>query len=937
MEEPRVRRICGTTRTIRLILEDGGTAVDLTDKTVRVVVSKDDYGENCIYYPTFNISGDGHNVVTFVWTAEQQEQTGDGDYTITVFVDFGGVNIAKRNWHGWDGIRLVRWSNQECGSSSGDLGVDEVIDLEGEISTNGPGESAFEIWAESDYSEGYEKTIDGFMAWMRQPATDAAAAAEAQMVVIQQRADDDHALAAADHTTAGNDHTRAESDHTLAGTDHQTAAADHTLAGNDHTRAESDHTQAGNDHTRAEGDHSTAADDHTRAGADHTQAVSDHGIAADDHTTAQGDHTTATSDHGIAAADHTTAGNDHTQAEADHTLAGTDHTTAAADHQTAAADHTQAESDHTRAEEDHASIADKADVDGYYEQMTVGLAENLVGVNVVPAEYVFRKTPSGTATGLAQIEQIKGKTLVWNQLIAAANISVNTATTGNVGFAKQGDAIILNGTATVNITQTLYKSFIQTNGHKYLCRLVGSDKFYLVSSYHGGFSGQINSNGIIIACTQNGNRQEFSAKIDNGTSFSDVAVRLLIIDLTLLYGSGNEPTTVAEFEADYPLPYYAYNAGTLINNSATGIKTVGFNQWDEEWESGYLNAVGEPAMDLTKIRSANYIAVLPGSSYYIKTPSTYGIRGYDAAKNFTVVIGAPNNIFTVPEGTYYVKFFINNLNTYNHDSCINFSDASKNGTYEPYEEHTLTLNLTTLTGKLNGEGSSVVIAPEGMAGQDGWEDLGIVENGYLTKILKKTPRIEVDLGDLSYTKYSVTEGTLFRSGTVTGIVKAATGTNVVPNLISSKYIAVAQNVRAEKTISRVPDNYTIDIIDSTYSTATSFKTAVAGEKLIFELATPQVYVLDTPIPVAYLVNGNGTEAVIPQGVDANGVPKTTPIVYDVRYALDAKGALTNLPKNFISKESMDNILTAFKTAGIISAYTLTYNTTTGKYDCTITA
>lgn len=34
------------------------------------------------------------------------------------------------------------------------------------------------------------------------------------------------------------------------------------------------------------------------------------------------------------------------------------------------------------------------------------------------------------------------------------------------------------------------------------------------------------------------------------------------IDLTELYGIGNEPTTVAEFEEDYPLPYYPYNTET---------------------------------------------------------------------------------------------------------------------------------------------------------------------------------------------------------------------------------------------------------------------------------------------------------------------------------------------------------------------------------------
>ena len=699
--------------------------------------------------------------------------------------------------------------------------------------------------------------------------------------------------------------------------------------------------------------------DHTRAEEDHTFAVSDHGVAADDHTTAGGDHNTAVADHGIAEADHTTAGNDHTQAEADHTLAGTDHTTAAADHQTAAADHTRAESDHTRAEADHASIADKADVDGYYEQMTVGLAENLVGVNVVPAEYVFRKTPSGTATGLAQIEQIKGNTLVWNQV--ANNSHFPEATRKGVLWGHDTDGVITaNGTATgyesIAGWLSLGAGALEPT-HKLLIsrRIISgtiSGTFGFDYNSDRSSRGENNEKFIIASSTASSKSYVW---YDSGTVFTNVKIVFNIIDLTLLYGSGNEPTTVAEFEADYPLPYYAYNAGTLISNSASGIKTVGFNQWDEEWEEGVIsNQTGQNTSGTNRIRSKNYIPVIPGLEYYCYFGADSGsnhlyVFYYDAGKNYLPNARSSSNIsnggrisgrrFIVPDGVYYIRFnsYGSTLSTYNHDICINISDASKNGTYEPYEEHTLSLNLTTLTGKLNGEGSSVVINPDGMAGQGSWADLGIVENGYLTKIIKKTPRVAVDLGDLSWSYFSST--TRFQS--VLSTLKIAATNQTLVGIVCPLYKTVKPAELASEnmaiTSNNGVENGVLMIKNSNYTDGPTFKTAMSGVKLIYELATPQTYVLDTPIPVAYLVNGNGTEAVIPQGVDADGVPKTTSISYDVRYALDAKGALTALPKNYISKESMDNILTAFKTAGIISAYTLTYNSTTGKYDCTITA
>ena len=62
----------------------------------------------------------------------------------------------------------------------------------------------------------------------------------------------------------------------------------------------------------------------------------------------------------------------------------------------------------------------------------------------------------------------------------------------------------------------------------------------------------------------------------------------MAVDLTLMFGSGNEPSTVEEFEALFPEAYYPYNAGELISNNAEAVESVGFNLWDEEYEVGRL-------------------------------------------------------------------------------------------------------------------------------------------------------------------------------------------------------------------------------------------------------------------------------------------------------------------------------------------------------------
>lgn len=48
-------------------------------------------------------------------------------------------------------------------------------------------------------------------------------------------------------------------------------------------------------------------------------------------------------------------------------------------------------------------------------------------------------------------------------------------------------------------------------------------------------------------------------------------------DLTRMFGSGSEPATAADFKAMFPRTDYAYDAGSLLSFTGTGIKTVGFN------------------------------------------------------------------------------------------------------------------------------------------------------------------------------------------------------------------------------------------------------------------------------------------------------------------------------------------------------------------------
>ena len=291
---PRVGRLAGVTRTMRLAIYEGegvptGTPQDLSGLTVVVRVLRD--GTTDIFTPGFVIEGESNNVVKFEWPAERQTV---GDYTLDVTMTDGSGNINRVDWHGPHGIRLVAHSFQVYGEDAIGVESNEEVGLIGYFTSNGVGMSAYDEWI----AQGHTGTEADFIAWLRQPADDAAT--DAQLTVDTKMAEVDAEMAAI-AAQASSDHSRAGTDHGTAASDHTTAAADHLQAQSDHATAVVDSTNAGLDHTRAGEDHDVAAADHTQASSDHTQAASDHTTAAGDHTTAAADHTQAVADHAVMA------------------------------------------------------------------------------------------------------------------------------------------------------------------------------------------------------------------------------------------------------------------------------------------------------------------------------------------------------------------------------------------------------------------------------------------------------------------------------------------------------------------------------------------------------------------------------------------------------------------------------------------------------------
>ena len=287
--------------------------------------------------------------------------------------------------------------------------------------------------------------------------------------------------------------------------------------------------------------------------------------------------------------------------------------------------------------------------------------------------------------------------MAWNQKVPNGNFEE-----GVLHWAKSGGTIAASNNEmvwTVNNGQAIYNSTCNDfiSGHKYIgIAVVKAAKTFQfgLAGQHSDFQGSDSYQTIkkYVTSAVNGNTIYFYpvSSIEGSEKNTEMRFKsVACFDLTLMFGAGNEPATVEEFEALFPLPYYAYNAGTLISNKAKAIEFVEFNQWDEEWEAGSISSTTGQNTDVANyIRCKNYFPVFPNQEYY-SCGKSYP-RYYDANKNF---IGYSNSVtnqtFTTPVGAAYMRIVMQGT-TYNHDICINLS-GKRNGQYEPYKKVVLPL------------------------------------------------------------------------------------------------------------------------------------------------------------------------------------------------------------------------------------------------------
>lgn len=528
------------------------------------------------------------------------------------------------------------------------------------------------------------------------------------------------------------------------------------------------------------------------------------------------------------------------------------------------------------------------------------------------------------------LRQLVGASFVVNQLIK------NISSDDWMVYSTSDSGITFNdGVATITLKNTLsssfYKAGIMTNtdtisviaSHKYF---VSYDIKPTFTAKFGSeiFENYLNPNYVYECSANQWTHIEFERTAPNNRTSSALFYfanpsggsvasgnnyqikNYMCIDLTQMLG-----TTIADYiyslgssngiawlksQGYLTESYYPYSVGSLQSVNTSGKVNVGFNQWDEEWEIGDIDANTGAKKTGNYFISKNYTQVLSGN-YYIKfgNSNAYGfIYKYNKDKQYLGYINrVANQVFEISQDTSYILFLVASYGTtYNNDICINISKTTgtpKNGDYVPYESHTTPISTIDLRGVPTLVDNNIVY--DG----DVRDESGVVTRKYGI----------VDLGTLTFGGAGVTSVFYCSlSGRKTGACKMIISNNYT---YSNPYTSGNDKCYIENDDAGATQIY---FKDSAYTSYTDFKTAMSGVYLVYELATPYTEQA-TPIQNPGIYNKFGWEQFIdnrsyPIPVGHNSEYVNLPDWMETGYADDLRDRVDyDIPKA-IERLSNDN-------------------------------
>ena len=505
--------------------------------------------------------------------------------------------------------------------------------------------------------------------------------------------------------------------------------------------------------------------------------------------------------------------------------------------------------------------------EGYHPNSTVGKADNLVGRGeAIPAEYSFRASGGKSIEdGTARIKTLHGNAVVWNQLIIEEKLFANNA---EITKTTNGYTIVPTSSSPgLRIIDNLEPIL----GHTYilLCDKIGGT----VSLYlnWGGFNKGIPNR---IFTVTDVSKKTFTVYSYNETeTFTLTSPRL--VDLTKMFGAGNEPTTIEEFYSRIPanIDLNEYNEGEVIPFTAEGIKSVGDNAWDEQWRNGfYVSSSGEYRENATQICNVTPIKILPNQAYCCNQRSIGGYAFfYDKDMNYISYASLGDATFSTPSNAVWMNFYMKEGygTTYKNDICISLAHSGyKEGQYFPYEHDIRKIDSRILEAFPNG-----MMPWDKVYNKNG--------KGY---IVKGTGKVD----DMASMAWSPGFGG-FHSNQIKDSIKGMneyTLSNVLCSRLATG-IAGSNNMGLHVIYSGADYPYNGHVRIVGYDTLEALEASLAGVPLYYELAEPTIIGYDEPFNLDYLVWDFGTEEIVASKPSA-------PLKADIIYQFNAVDEIREL-------------------------------------------
>lgn len=263
-----------------------------------------------------------------------------------------------------------------------------------------------------------------------------------------------------------------------------------------------------------------------------------------------------------------------------------------------------------------------------------------------------KQIPSGAKLG--SVNKVGGKTIVMNQIFKIASTNANGLT-----ISVDSDGLItINGTSTSYYTVFSQINDLQNKEGKFFVKMTVIENpnnvaFRYGYSNRGKFTDNISSGSTSKIFTQTkeelvkGKYQGLQG-FQEGTVFDNVKIKIMIFDLTKMFGSENEPSTTQEFEAMFPNEYYPYNEGELKSMSVNDVVEKGRNLCDcygfsskvilhindkREFTNEYGTSIStiEPVNKVIATQTQapdSYITATANGFFYI------GIKNMESSKNY---------------------------------------------------------------------------------------------------------------------------------------------------------------------------------------------------------------------------------------------------------------------------------------------------------------